>query len=124
MKKIVCMFFMLIFCALTLNAQMIKEGRTFKIDTQEICKTRGYKSFTPLVVTIESNKIKDIDIKRNQEGPKYMKMVYDGLISKYIGMKINDVKIKQVDAVTGATYTSKAIIDNVNAAVNFFKENK
>ena len=51
-------------------------------------------------------------------------MVYDGLIAKYVGMKIKDVETNNVDAVTGATFTSKAVIDNVKAAVKYFKENK
>ncbi len=39
-------------------------------------------------------------------------------------MKIKDVETNNVDAVTGATFTSKAVIDNVKAAVKYFKENK
>ena len=103
---------------------MTKEGKVYKINTETLCNTKGYKGTTPLVVSIEGNQISDIEVPRNQEGPKYMKMVYDGLIAKYVGMKIKDVETNNVDAVTGATFTSKAVIDNVKAAVKYFKENK
>ncbi|MBQ2507909.1 MAG: FMN-binding protein [Bacteroidaceae bacterium] len=124
MKKYLVLTVIAFFCAISANAQMTKEGKVYKINTETLCNTKGYKGTTPLVVSIEGNQISDIEVPRNQEGPKYMKMVYDGLIAKYVGMKIKDVETNNVDAVTGATFTSKAVIDNVKAAVKYFKENK
>lgn len=124
MKKYLVLSVIAFFCAISANAQMTKEGKVYKINTETLCNTKGYKGTTPLVVSIEGNQISDIEVPRNQEGPKYMKMVYDGLIAKYVGMKIKDVETNNVDAVTGATFTSKAVIDNVKAAVKYFKENK
>ena len=124
MKKYLVLAVIAFFCTISANAQMTKEGKVYKINTETLCNTKGYKGTTPLVVSIEGNQISDIEVLRNQEGPKYMKMVYDGLIAKYVGMKIKDVETNNVDAVTGATFTSKAVIDNVKAAVKYFKENK
>lgn len=124
MKKYLVLAVIAFFCNISANAQMTKEGKVYKINTETLCNTKGYKGTTPLVVSIEGNQISDIEVPRNQEGPKYMKMVYDGLIAKYVGMKIKDVETNNVDAVTGATFTSKAVIDNVKAAVKYFKENK
>ncbi len=124
MKKYLVLAVIAFFCTISANAQMTKEGKVYKINTETLCNTKGYKGTTPLVVSIEGNQISDIEVPRNQEGPKYMKMVYDGLIAKYVGMKIKDVETNNVDAVTGATFTSKAVIDNVKAAVKYFKENK
>ena len=124
MKKYLVLTVIAFFCAISANAQMTKEGKVYKINTETLCNTKGYKGTTPLVVSIEGNQISDIEVPRNQEGPKYMKMVYEGLIAKYVGMKIKDVETNNVDAVTGATFTSKAVIDNVKAAVKYFKENK
>ena len=124
MKKYLVLTVIAFFCTISANAQMTKEGKVYKINTETLCNTKGYKGTTPLVVSIEGNQISDIEVPRNQEGPKYMKMVYDGLIAKYVGMKIKDVETNNVDAVTGATFTSKAVIDNVKAAVKYFKENK
>ena len=124
MKKYLVLAVIAFFCTISANAQMTKEGKVYKINTETLCNTKGYKGTTPLVVSIEGNQISDIEVPRNQEGSKYMKMVYDGLIAKYVGMKIKDVETNNVDAVTGATFTSKAVIDNVKAAVKYFKENK
>ena len=124
MKKYLVLAVIAFFCTISANAQMTKAGKVYKINTETLCNTKGYKGTTPLVVSIEGNQISDIEVPRNQEGPKYMKMVYDGLIAKYVGMKIKDVETNNVDAVTGATFTSKAVIDNVKAAVKYFKENK
>ncbi|MBR6989851.1 MAG: FMN-binding protein [Bacteroidaceae bacterium] len=124
MKKLLGLVVCTFLCSVSANAQMTKEGKVYKINTETLCNTKGYKGTTPLVVSIEGNKITDIEVPRNQEGPKYMKMVNEGLITKYIGMKIKDAETGNIDAVTGATFTSKAVIDNVKAAVKYFKENK
>ncbi len=124
MKKLLGLVVCAFLCSVSANAQMTKEGKVYKINTETLCNTKGYKGTTPLVVSIEGNKITDIEVPRNQEGPKYMKMVNEGLITKYIGMKIKDAETGNFDAVTGATFTSKAVIDNVKAAVKYFKENK
>ena len=73
MKKYLVLAVIAFFCTISANAQMTKEGKVYKINTETLCNTKGYKGTTPLVVSIEGNQISDIEVPRNQEGPKYMK---------------------------------------------------
>ena len=41
-----------------------------------------------------------------------------------MGLTIKAAKAKKVDAVTGATFTSKALIENVNKGLDYYQNNK
>ena len=47
-----------------------------------------------------------------------------GILDKYIGMKVKKVQTAKVDAVAGATFTSNALIQNINAGLNYYLEHK
>lgn len=44
-------------------------------------------------------------------------------MSKWIGMKVNKVLSTDIDAVTGATYTSDAVTENMKRALEYYKKN-
>ena len=98
---------------------------SYLINTSGLCKdVKGYKDLVPVEITIKSDKIVNIEVLRNNEGPKYMASASKGILDKYIGMKVKKVRNAKVDAVAGATFTSNALIQNINSGLNYYLENK
>ena len=44
--------------------------------------------------------------------------------TKYEGMNVKNGTVQDVDAVTGATFTSKAMQENIRRAVDYYKKHK
>ena len=65
-------------------------------------------------ITVVSGNIVDIKALPNMEGPRYMQAVRDGgLLKKLVGKSVKEAKDIELDAVSGATYTSNALIKNI-----------
>ena len=104
---------------------MIKENGVYIINTTTIGKDiEGYNGPTPLKVYIKNNKVEKIEFLKNVESPKYYAKVKKELIDKWNGLKVKDAKTHQVDAVTGATYSSEAVIKNVQLALDYYQSHK
>lgn len=104
---------------------MTKENDMYIINTTNLGKdVEGYNGPTPLKVYIKKNKIEKIDFLKSQESPKYYAKVKKELIDKWNGLKVKDAKTHQVDAVTGATYSSEAVIKNVQLALDYYQSHK
>ena len=97
---------------------------TFVVNTTTLCKSTGYMGKTPLEVHIKNNKIVKVVPLRNQETPKYFGLVKKNLLPKYEGMKVGKVAKSQVDGVTGATFSSKAVNANVKVAAEYYLKHK
>ena len=90
---------------------------TFVVNTSTIAKdVRGYNGPTPLEIHIKDDRIVKIIILSNNETRNYFERVKKNLMSKWIGMKVNKVLSTDIDAVTGATYTSDAVTENMKRA--------
>lgn len=101
-----------------------KDG-TYVVNTTTLAKdVEGYNGTTPVEVYIKKNKIVKVVPLKSQEGPKYVAKVKKGMLPKYEGMNVKKGTVADVDAVTGATFTSEAIKDNVKRAVAYYKKNK
>ena len=99
-----------------------KDG-TYVVNTTTLAKdVEGYN--TPVEVYIKKNKIVKVVPLKSQEGPKYVAKVKKGMLPKYEGMNVKKGTVADVDAVTGATFTSEAIKENVKRAVAYYKKNK
>ena len=102
---------------------MTKEkGGVYIINTTTLCDTKGYKSPTPLKVTIKKDKIESVEALPNMETPKYFRRITEELIPKFAGLKLEECE--KVDALTGATMSSNAIKANLKAAQEYYKANK
>lgn len=97
---------------------------TFVVNTSTIAKdVRGYNGPTPLEIHIKDDRIVKIIILSNNETKNYFERVKKNLMSKWIGMKVNKVLSTDIDAVTGATYTSDAVTENMKRALEYYKKN-
>lgn len=101
-----------------------KDG-TYVINTTTLAKdVEGYNGTTPVEVYIKKNKIVKVVPLKSQEGPKYVAKVKKDMLPKYEGMNVKKGSVATVDAVTGATFTSDAIMENVKRAVAYYKAHK
>lgn len=104
---------------------MIKKNGVYIINTTTIGKDiEGYNGPTPLKVYIKNNKVEKIEFLKNVESPKYYAKVKKELQDKWNGLKVKNAKTLQVDAVTGATYSSTAVIQNVQLAIDYYQSHK
>ena len=104
---------------------LIKENGVYIINTTTIGKDiEGYNGPTPLKVYIKNNKVEKIEFLKNVESPKYYAKVKKELQDKWNGLKVKNAKTLQVDAVTGATYSSTAVIQNVQLAIDYYQSHK
>lgn len=102
-----------------------KEGKTTIINTTTIGKSiEGYNGATPLKIYIEKNKIVKIEALANDETPKYFHRVKKTLLDKWNGMTVKKAVKANVDVVTGATYSSDAVIKNVQKGLKYYMEKK
>ena len=102
-----------------------KDNGVTVVNTTTIAKdVEGYNGTVPIKIYIKKNKIEKIEVLKNQEGPKYLAKVKKELLNAWDGLTLKEAKAKQVDAVTGATFTSKALIDNVNRGLDYYQKNK
>ena len=126
MKKIYLLFlFSFLLMSFIADETMTKENGTFVINTTELGKdVEGYQGPTPLKVYIKNNKVEKIEFLKSTETPKYYDRVKKFLQSKWDGLKVKEAREKEVDAVTGATYSSEAVIQNVRLALDYYQSHK
>ena len=104
---------------------MTKEDDMYVVNTTTIGKDiEGYNGPTPLKVYIKKDKVEHIEFLKSMESPKYYAQVKKALLEKWNGMTVKDAKTLQVDAVTGATFSSEAVIQNVQTALDYYQKNK
>jgi uncharacterized protein with FMN-binding domain len=120
----------LIVAALTLSSWMAdnvmtKEDGMTVINTTTLGKSvEGYNGNTPLKIYIQKDKVVKIEALKNHETPKYFAQVKKALLEKWNGKKVKEAKALKVDAVTGATYSSEAVIENVKLGLDYYQKNK
>ena len=73
----------------------------------------GYNGTTPLNIHISNGKITKIEALPNNETPSYFKRAINKIFPQYVGKTVAEAKKIKVDAVTGATYSSEAVIKNI-----------
>ncbi len=98
---------------------------TYVVNTTTLCAdVEGYRGTTPLKVYIKSGKVVKVEALRNQETPKYFVRVKQQMLDKWNGKKVQKAEKMQVDAVTGATFSSEAVKQNVRAALRYYQKHK
>jgi electron transport complex protein RnfG len=131
-KKIIALMgvAMLLMLAVTLQSAkpddvITKEDGMTVVNTTTLGKSViGYVDITPLKIYIKKNKVVKIEALKNQETPKYFAKVKKQLLDKWNDKKVNDALTLQVDGVTGATFSSDAVKENVRLGLEYYKKNK
>jgi len=106
------------------DKNMIKnDDGSYTVNTTELGNDiKGYAGLVPVAVTIKDSLILSVEILDNIETPEYLIDVEERLLPQYTHRTIEN--ISEVDAVSGATYSSRAVIKNVSRAVEYYKKRR
>ncbi len=87
-------------------------------------QARGYGGQVPLVVSFSNEgEILAVIIMDNDETPGMGKKVEDASFTdQFAGMAAQSITLDDIDAVSGATYSSKAVVNAINLAVSAFEQ--
>lgn len=83
----------------------------------------GFNGPTPLQIALDNNdKIIEVRVLDNDETPNFLKRVTDaGYLDSWNGLTVEEALKKEVDAVSGATYSSKGIQNSLKARLEAVK---
>ena len=101
-----------------------EDGMTVINTTTLATDVEGYAGTTPVKIYIRKNKIERIEALPNMETPKYWARIRKGILDKWNGLSVKEAENQEVDVVTGATYSSNAVIENVRRGINYYKKSK
>ena len=81
-------------------------------------RTKGHKDFVDTAVVMQNDRIIGVVLGKNRETPRYLDRVRNaGFLTRWNGKSLSEAAELQVDAVTGATRSSKAISSEVKITV-------
>ena len=116
----------LLFMSLCPDEEVItKENGLTVINTTSLATdVEGYAGTTPLKIYLRGNKIERIEALPNAETPKYFALIKRDLLTKWNGLSVKKATALEVDVLTGATYSSEAVIENVRRGLHYYTKNK
>ncbi len=80
----------------------------------------GYAGRTPIDIYTRDGIIERIEPQRNNETPSFFaEVTKSGLFERWNGMTLQEAATAPIDAVSGATYSSSSIIENVRRAAAY-----
>ena len=100
-----------------------EKGMTIINTTTLADDIEGYAGPTPVKIYInKSQKIEKVEALKNLETPKYFALLKE-LLNSWNGLAVKKAAQTEVDVVTGATYSSEAVIDNVRRGIDYYNKN-
>jgi len=99
---------------------------TLVVNTYPLCKDSiGFDGPTPLKITVVDGVVASVGALPNDETPNFFNLVLQsGLLESVVGMKPAEAAEMHLDAVSGATYSSTAVIANLRAGLRAAAEKK
>lgn len=98
---------------------------TYIVNTTSLTKdVQGYQGTTPVEIYIKNDVIVKVVPLQNSETPNFFNRVKEGMLKQYEGLPVKNFDNANVDAITGATYSSDAVKENVNRGVKYYLKNK
>ena len=92
---------------------------TLVVNTTDLCEdVVGYNGPTPLKITIVDNVVASVEALPNDETPRFFDLVRaGGLLDAVVGKTPAEAAEMPLDAVSGATFSSNAVIANLRAGL-------
>ena len=107
------------------DENMTKKDGVYIVNTTKLgADVQGYNGPTPLNIYIKDDKIQKVEALPNDETPSFFQRVQNELLSKWNGMDVKKAATAEIDAVTGATYSSNAVKENVKIGVKYYQKHK
>lgn len=91
--------------------------------TMPYCKDiEGYGGCVPFAIVFNpDDKIRELYLLENSETPSWISSLYDEkFFDNWVGLTAKEALSTQIDAVSGATYTSQAVIESCNHRLSLF----
>ena len=84
---------------------------------------KGYRDVTPVEIAIVDDKIVSVTLLNNHESRGYIRKIASaGFFDAWNGLSVKEAQARQVDVISGATYSSDAIRKNVSMALNYCQQ--
>ncbi len=86
-------------------------------------EVKGFNGPTPLLIALDKdNRILSVNLMDNQETPRFAQRVADaGFYGSWNGLTVDEAIGKEVDAVSGATYTSTGVKNTLKARLEVYQ---
>lgn len=103
----------------TVTAKSTREPLGYIVSSAPYAKdVEGFAGATPLYIYIGGNgTVKAIAAADNEETPGFFESAWNGIAGRWNGLTVEKAAALEVDAVSGATFSSNAVIANVRAAL-------
>lgn len=84
---------------------------------------KGFKGTTPLLIALDADgRIKNVTLMENQETPRFAQHVEEsGFYESWNGLTPAEALNQEVDAVSGATYTSNGVQNSLKARLQAYQ---
>lgn len=95
------------------------------INTSTLEAEEGYMGPTPLLIHMDAQeRVTRIEALPNSETPAFWGAVMERLSTLWNGLPVQKVLSRQVDAVSGATYSSQGFFSNLEKGINYYLNTK
>lgn len=101
-----------------------QQAGTTTLYTEEYCKDIiGFNGDIPMEINMVDGKIENINILDNDETPGFLRKVTNSeLLESFYGLTPKEAIDIEIDAVSGATYSSTAIIKSVKRTMEVYEK--
>ena len=94
----------------------------FVVNTKPLAKdVQGYGGPVPLKIHIKDGRVVAVEAEPNAESPDFFNRAKE-LLNHWHGKSVDEALAEEVDAVSGATFSSKAIIANMQRGLAYAKQ--
>ena len=101
--------------------EMTPDG-AFVVNTKPLAKdVQGYGGPVPLKIHIKDGRVAAVEAEPNAESPDFFNRAKE-LLNHWQGKSVDEALAEEVDAVSGATFSSKAIIANMQRGLAYAKQ--
>lgn len=110
----------LLVSAMPASETIAKENGVIVVNTTTLAKdVKGFKGETPVKIYIKKGKVVKVVALKNRETPQFFNKA-KAVLAKFEGKSTSKAAKMSVDGVTGATYSSKALVKNVQAGLKYY----
>ena len=124
MKRFILIAGLLALAATTSPVKKQADG-TVTINTTTLKADEGCFGPTPVIIHLDAQeRVSKIEALPNGETPSYWSLVMEKLSTVWNGLPATEAASLEVDAVTGATYSSEGLISNVRSGIIYYLQSK
>lgn len=112
--------------AATPSAVSVNDDGSVTINTSTLAPSvTGYSGPVPVEITVSNGTVTTIKPLENAETPGFFnRVINSGILDRWTGKTPAEALAEEVDGVTGATYSSQALIANVRAGLSYYESDE